>query len=247
VAKECLYPDEEALLLGGKSVQKGSWGETGMRRDVPVLRRLCYGFLTREGMRTDEMASLRWRDVDLERGRVVLDENKTDDPRDWDLQPDVVEALTRWKAMQPCTEDDDHVFADNGVPINIGHLASDLRKDLARVGVTRSKLFEHKPGVRMKLRAHDLRATFVTIGLATGKTETWISDRTGHKGHTMINRYRRKARTWNLGKLGPLHDLIPELAGAPSAHMSAPRLPHGLPHKSTPQGDSQRAQRNPMP
>jgi integrase len=31
-----------------------------------------------------------------------------------------------------------------------------------------------------KLRAHDLRGTFVTLGLANGKTETWISDRTGH-------------------------------------------------------------------
>jgi hypothetical protein len=37
-------------------------------------------------------------------------------------------------------------------------------------------------------------------------------DRTGHDGHSMIERYRRKARTWNLGQLGPLHELIPELA-----------------------------------
>jgi hypothetical protein len=64
------------------------------------------------------------------------------------------------------------------------------------------------------IRAHDLRATFVTIGLATGRTETWISDRTGHQSHKMIDAYRRKARTWNLGELGPLHELIPELAGA---------------------------------
>jgi hypothetical protein len=45
------------------------------------------------------------------------------------------------------------------------------------------------------------------------KTETWVSDRTGHDGHSMIERYRRKARTWNLGPLGALHGLIPELAG----------------------------------
>jgi hypothetical protein len=46
------------------------------------------------------------------------------------------------------------------------------------------------------------RATFVTIALATGKTETWLSDRMGRDGHTMIEKYRRKARTWNLGELG---------------------------------------------
>jgi hypothetical protein len=28
----------------------------------------------------------------------------------------------------------------------------------------------------------------------------------------MIDKYRRKARTWNLGELGPLFDLIPELS-----------------------------------
>lgn len=50
-----------------------------------------------------------------------------------------------------------------------------------------------------------------TIALATGKTETWVSDRTGHDGHTMIDKYRRKARTWNVGELGRLDQLIPEL------------------------------------
>jgi hypothetical protein len=33
------------------------------------------------------MAALRWRDFDLERGRVNLDVNKSDHPRDWDLRP----------------------------------------------------------------------------------------------------------------------------------------------------------------
>ncbi len=215
-AKECLYPDEDALLVGGVSVEPDKPG-------VPLLRRLAYGFLCREGMRTDEMARLKWRDVDLQRGRVHLDENKTDDPRDWNLRPDVVEALARWKARhQPDAESDHHVFAENGVPINVEHLADQLRRDLQRVGVTRPQLFERSK-VRQPVRAHDLRATFVTISLATGKTETWISDRTGHHSHEMIERYRRKARTWNLGELGPLCELVPELRGVPSARI-APRI-----------------------
>jgi integrase len=90
-----------------------------------------------------------------------------------------VAALTRWKARQPCTEPGDHVFADNGVPLNVKHLAAQLRRDLQTVGVTRPQLFERSK-VRMPLRAHDLRATFVTIALAQDRTETWISDRTGH-------------------------------------------------------------------
>jgi hypothetical protein len=197
--------------------------------DVPLLRRLAYGFLAREGMRTEEMARLRWRDIDLEHGRVNLERDKTDDPRDWDLRPDVVEALKRWKLRsKPHTEPSDYVFAEEGVPLNVEHLAEQIRNDLRRVGVERPQLFEGSE-TRQRFRAHDLRATFVTIALATGKTETWVSDRTGHDGHSMIERYRRKARTWNLGPLGPLHAQIPELAEAEPTV----RIRPGIPPKST--------------
>jgi integrase len=237
-AKECLYPDEDALLMRGVSVVAGT-------PDVSVLRRLAYGFLAREGMRTDEMASLRWRDVDLERGRVNLDSNKTDDPRDWTLRPDVVQALTRWKARQPCTEPGDHVFADNGVPLNVKHVAAQLRRDLQTVGVARPQLFERSK-VRMPLRAHDLRATFVTIALAQDRTETWISDRTGHKSHKMINAYRRKARGWNLGELGPLTDLVPELRAEGAAVPPGRSIPLGIPHESPSQANSHTLKRKCM-
>lgn len=66
----------------------------------------------------------------------------------------------------------------------------------------------------MQLRAHDLRASFVTVNLALGKSEAWITDRTGHKSSQMIYRYKRAARTHkelNLGSFDPLHEAIPEL------------------------------------
>jgi len=43
--------------------------------------RLLWGFLTREGMRAGEAIALTWADLDLKRGRVRLDQNKTDDPQ----------------------------------------------------------------------------------------------------------------------------------------------------------------------
>jgi hypothetical protein len=103
------------------------------------------------------MASLRWRDVDLKRGRVNLDENKTDDPRDWDLRPDVVMALGRWRELcKPTTEPGDYVFAEHGVPINVEHLADQLRRDLWRVGVRRPQLHENTKG-RQRIRARPTR------------------------------------------------------------------------------------------
>ncbi len=68
---------------------------------------------------------------------------------------------------------------------------------------------------RQRIRAHDLRASFITVSLALGKSETWVADRTGHTSSVMLNRYHRKARQvaqLNLGPFLPLHEIIPELA-----------------------------------
>src|SRR5690606_28601902 len=92
-------------------------------------------------------------------------------------------------------------------------IAERLRMYLRAAGVTRPQLFESSEN-RIALRAHDLRATFVTISLALGKSEAWITDRTGHKSSQMIYRYKRAARTHTelaLGALRPLHEAIPEL------------------------------------
>jgi integrase len=78
-----LYPDEDTALLKCES--------------VPIVCRLLYGVLDREGMREGEALALRWRDLDLERGAVTLDANKTDDPRAWALSPGVARALKAWR------------------------------------------------------------------------------------------------------------------------------------------------------
>lgn len=68
-----------------------------------------------------------------------------------------------------------------------------LRDGLKLAGVTRTELFESTEHTG-KMRAHDLRATFVTFSLPEGKSETWIRDRTAHKTLSMVDRYRRTAR-----------------------------------------------------
>jgi integrase len=64
-----LYPDEDRALMKCAV--------------VPIRERLFWGFLTREGCPEGEALALRWVDLDLERGAVRLDKNKTDDPRAW--------------------------------------------------------------------------------------------------------------------------------------------------------------------
>src|SRR5258708_3364909 len=64
------------------------------------------------------------------------------------------------------------------------------------------------------IRAHDLRATFITVALANNRSETWMMDRAGHETSAMLARYRRAARSFaelGLGELVPLDQAIPEL------------------------------------
>jgi hypothetical protein len=120
----------------------------------------------------------------------------------------------------------------SGQHLVVGQLALTLRDDLLRSGVDRAKLFE-TTGHRQKLRAHDLRATFVTLALGNGHTDDWVKKRTGHQSDVMLNRYKREAETvheLNLGWLRPLHEAIPELAAMPAN--DAPTTPPK--HAATP-------------
>jgi integrase len=208
-AKGWLYPDEDALLLACPA--------------VPLPWRVFYGFLNREGPRSSEALGLQFRDLDIVRGTLTLDENKTDDPRAWALNSSVVAALRAWKATREEREgrsldESAPVFVDGeGQPIPHRHLAERFREHLQAAGITRPILFEQS-AARQKIRLHDTRATFITLALANGRTEAWVQDRTGHKSSLMINRYRRAARTaaeLGLGDLLPLDIAIPELAEPP--------------------------------
>jgi hypothetical protein len=61
--------------------------------DILVVLRLFYGVLMREGLRVSELLGLEISDFDLENGVLVLDENKTDEPRQWAMGSSTVEAL----------------------------------------------------------------------------------------------------------------------------------------------------------
>jgi len=205
-ARAYLYPTEDAKLMAcvGAAEQEG----------VPLVYRLLYGFLAREGLRAGEAFGLTFADFDLDLGTVNLDENKTDDPRTWALDPGVARALKAWKEkFRKGCKATDLVFRDPAVELDQDKLADRLREHLALAKVTRQELFKSTTA-RKRLTAHDLRGTFVTLALASGKTETWVMDRTGHTTSAMLNRYRRAARSaaeLGLGTLLALDEAIPEL------------------------------------
>jgi integrase len=115
----CLWPAEDASLMACRA--------------VPLVRRLFFGVLQREGMRREEAAGLRWRDVDLSRGVVRLDENKTDDPRAWALNAGVAGALALWRrGFQAGAREHDHVFREAGRPLYVDQMMINRYRRQAR-------------------------------------------------------------------------------------------------------------------
>jgi len=202
-ALACLHPDEVARLLCSPK--------------VPFMYRLLWGFLIAEGMREGEALALTIGDLDLVRGLVRLDKNKTDDPRAWALDKGTTSALCAYLSRaRPNAKPGEFVFLDaRGLQHSKFGLAKLLRSHLEAIGLKeeRPELFESSEH-RKQMRVHDLRGTFVTTALANGKSEAWVSARTGHKSSAMINNYKRVATGFEDVKLGaplPLDQAIPEL------------------------------------
>ena len=71
--------------------------------------------------------------------------------------------------------------------------AQAYRHHIAIAGIDRAELFQDDD-VRMPTRLQDLRGCFVTVALAIGRSEAWVSDRTGHTSSQMIKRRGQLAR-----------------------------------------------------
>ena len=191
----CLFPKEEAKLLACAEVDEAF--------------RLFIGVLDREGMRISELVDSEWWQWNLEEGTFTVTRSKTGDPRMWALRPDTAHAMRLWHDRYGKTLARPFVGVAHD-QASKDTLAARLREALKTAGVTRKELHESTEHTGA-LRAHDMRATFVTISLAEGRQETWIRDHTAHKTTSMIDRYRRAARQFAELKVGPLGDLVAAL------------------------------------
>jgi integrase len=176
-AFQYLEPREEAALMRCES--------------LPLPLRLLFGFVVRNGSRIGEALALQWGDISLMTGKCNLDATKTDAPRWWKLDDDVIRALSAFKPDG--ATNDDLVWPntdDPGERIVKSYIAEQFRDALITAGVDRAELFK-KTDNRRPIRVHDLRATFVTVALAMGWTEFDIMCRTGHQSSVQLQQYRR--------------------------------------------------------
>jgi integrase len=201
-----LYPEEEAQLVSDEQ--------------HALVERAWLAFAFRNGCRASEVASARWGQVDFRRGGFTLFINKTDAPRMWKLEEDVLEALRAYREALPDGGDDAPMFPGAFPEVSFGNGALRFRRMLLASGVTRESL--HTPtGNLSRIRLHDTRATFATLALATGRSEQWVMNRTGHTTSAMLARYSRRARSardFELGWFKPMTEVLRANSGvtAPS-------------------------------
>lgn len=159
--------------------------------------------LATTGMRRGEALGLRWRDVDLDRGTVTINQSviaKTGAPeivapktdagrRTITLTPDTTKALREYRpiwasrklaAPPELWQDTDLVFCTSlGRPINPNNITRNFERIIAGIN---AKLPTDAPA-EMKLpriRVHDLRHTHATLLINARVPITAISQRLGH-------------------------------------------------------------------
>jgi len=211
-ARGFMFPDEDRKLLANTK-----W---------PLIERLYFGLLNREGMRPDtEALALRYHEIDAPHGLIRLDTNKTDARREWHAQPGTIEALLAFRKLCAVTEDKARVFDVKSDAQRIaffdsksrrrtrkplGKPAKLLRDALTASGADRPAMHERSEH-RIPLRAHDGRATFITLAKTHGWTEDQIMRRTGHTTSEQLANYTRDAE--NLRELWADEEFDQHLVG----------------------------------
>ena len=178
------------------------------RPDIaPVWRLLAY-----TGMRRGELLALRWREVDLDAGRLqvrrsrsgyrdkgqgmVIHEGstKTGRGRVVDLDPETVEVLRSYRlargalALQLVRPDAYVVGNENGEPI---HPDRFTRRFTDSVASCQKGLGEDGPELLPAIRLHDLRHTHASLLLGAGIPVKVVSERLGHASATItLNTYQ---------------------------------------------------------
>ena len=197
-----LYPTELIAILATKK--------------IPIARRVLYALATYTGQRKGSLFTMHWKHVDFEHGTLASFKTKTGRAQYFVANPGLMALLKAWHVYQGKPAAEQPIVMEAEIGCEAKRIATALRdEDLKAAGVTRAILFEADAENVQALRFHDLRATFCTWARREGRSDAWISERTGQEvTGDMISRYDRGAQTLTDLNYAPFPDLtlaIPEL------------------------------------
>lgn len=171
-----LYPDEDLKFMRCALVE--------------YAVRALFGLCNREGGRLGEfLRGLKWSGIDPRRGTITLPGGalrKGGKPGKWQAEPGSLEALEPLRAL-----------GGAGPFLHLpddGQWAERLQEAMRAAKLDREALYHSNvaEGFR-RMRGHDTRATYVTLALAAGLSESHIMARTGHTTSKMVHRYDHAA------------------------------------------------------
>ena len=133
------------------------------------------------GLRVGELLALRWQDIELARGRLVVVQAKTDagSGRVVDLWPEIADELAAFKAGAQRTAPADLVFGTaTGRPDTRTNVAKRLKRALLRANerLTADEL----PQIPEQLSPHSLRRTFASLLYFRGENPVYVMHQMGH-------------------------------------------------------------------
>lgn len=177
-----LEPDQVVALLAAA----GELDAADRRRDRRC-RRALLATLAYAGLRIGELLALRWRDVNLATGKIYVRQSKTDaGVREVDLQPELRDDLTAWKATTRYAAPGQLVFPTaTGRPDNRNSVR---RRVLVRAVDLANERLEQDAGDVEPLPAlspHALRRTFASWLIAEGEDVAYVMAQLGHTDPSM--------------------------------------------------------------
>jgi integrase len=134
------------------------------------------------GLRVGELCALRWRAVDLARGRLSVEDSKTDAGRRVvDVSPLLLDELKAHKAKARRAESDDLVFPTrNGTQRD----RSNVRARVLAPTITRANKKAQKagkPGIQSGVTNHTMRRTFASLLYESGASPAYVMAQMGHE------------------------------------------------------------------
>jgi len=149
--------------------------------------------MTLAGLRVGEACALRWRDVDLARGRLHVAESKTDaGVRVVDLSPDLRDELAAAKARARTAGATDLVFPTQRGTARDRH---NVRARVLATAVSRANAARAEARLPPIVGAtnHTLRRTFASLLYEAGASPAYVMAQMGHTSSALaLEVYARK-------------------------------------------------------
>jgi integrase len=148
------------------------------------------------GLRISELISLRWRSVDLARGRLTVESSKTDAGlRSIDLSPSLLDELKLHRARARFDGPNDIVFC---TAKGTARLRGNITKRILRPAIAASNEAREKAGqppLPENITNHSLRRTFASLKYEVGSSPVEVMAEMGHTSPSLaLSIYTKKLK-----------------------------------------------------